>query len=708
DRGPAGIRALMDESQRYGIINGAAGAIAERFSQANIRLRASLNGLGSEIGAVTYPAMTKLVNGMAEAAANVRDMVAHNPELVEMVKAALAASAAIAALSAVSKATSMISGGVGMGFAAVGGVSSLADLVAYIRLLPAIAGAAAAGIAVVAGEVVALAAAIYTVKKYLDMLDAKKQEAEAAGDRATQVMKLNDAVFASLRRLRASGDISAEKQEELLKPLREAAKSGDIDKLQAALTRVAIALREVQGASPEGNKTIWTKDELDRQQKLLGIEEQKIRLEMERHRMEDIPSKNSPAMASTDDWQARLRSLLNQQRAMLDEAHKQGAVSDQEFAERSIKLDEEKLRLEQEIRTSRRSEQSELNAAYDQELQRKQEILAFDRETIQNSFKLNPQEKLAAEKTLLEIEKQLVDEAAKRYEFESRMAALQKDAVAYQDAQRKLSELQKQRSGLDMQGAKMNAQADPNSFSDQFTAVGVKLQNEWGSWAQQTAHSFESVFNSAIQSISKGITGLIEGTMTWGQALRQIGSSILNEIIQAIVQMGVRWVMTQVMMAVAGKTIAASATATLAPIAAAQAAIWAAPATLSTIASYGGAAAAAPGEIAAAQGVVQGLSAFYEGGYTGDGNPNTLAGLVHRGEFVMPADAVRRIGLTNLETMKNSSMSQGAPIAAAQGGGNTHHHVWFDHDALQQYIRSAPWFENHVVSVIGKNMHKLR
>ncbi|MYL97073.1 tape measure protein [Novosphingobium sp. FGD1] len=45
---------------------------------------------------------------------------------------------------------------------------------------------------------------------------------------------------------------------------------------------------------------------------------------------------------------------------------------------------------------------------------------------------------------------------------------------------------------------------------------------------------------------------------------------------------------------------------------------------------------------------------FQDGGYTGDGPANKPAGIVHKGEYVFPADAVRRIGVQNLAAMANS------------------------------------------------------
>jgi hypothetical protein len=209
--------------------------------------------------------------------------------------------------------------------------------------------------------------------------------------------------------------------------------------------------------------------------------------------------------------------------------------------------------------------------------------------------------------------------------------------------------------------------ADPNSFIEQFRSVFHQLNDEASQWAVNTARAFASVFNDAIGSISNGIMDLIKGTKTWGEALEEIGTNILTSVIQSIVQMGVRWVLTQLMMAIAGKAILASATAATAPFAAAQAAIWATPATLATIASYGGAAAAAPGEIAIAEGIVaaQSVMSFARGGYTGDGGKFEPAGIVHKGEYVVDAERTRRIGVSRLENIGTAYDDGGVNVSAS-------------------------------------------
>lgn len=55
-----------------------------------------------------------------------------------------------------------------------------------------------------------------------------------------------------------------------------------------------------------------------------------------------------------------------------------------------------------------------------------------------------------------------------------------------------------------------------------------------------------------------------------------------------------------------------------------------------------------PGEIAALYGMFEGakkLFGFEQGGYTGDGRSNEVAGVVHRGEVVIPANVVRQPGM---------------------------------------------------------------
>lgn len=79
--------------------------------------------------------------------------------------------------------------------------------------------------------------------------------------------------------------------------------------------------------------------------------------------------------------------------------------------------------------------------------------------------------------------------------------------------------------------------------------------------AQQIAGTLSNVVGTAVESIANGITGLIEKTQTWGQALVGIGQSIVHSIIQSFAQlvspwivslgiMLVKWVATRIFMVV--------------------------------------------------------------------------------------------------------------------------------------------------------------
>lgn len=70
----------------------------------------------------------------------------------------------------------------------------------------------------------------------------------------------------------------------------------------------------------------------------------------------------------------------------------------------------------------------------------------------------------------------------------------------------------------------------------------------------------------------------------------------------------------------------------------------AAAATLVSIATFGGAAAIGSGSVAAALALIQSLvkiNGFKEGGYTGDGNPEEVAGTAHKGEYYFQASLVK-------------------------------------------------------------------
>ncbi|HEY4416852.1 MAG TPA: hypothetical protein VGO57_14265, partial [Verrucomicrobiae bacterium] len=132
---------------------------------------------------------------------------------------------------------------------------------------------------------------------------------------------------------------------------------------------------------------------------------------------------------------------------------------------------------------------------------------------------------------------------------------------------------------------------------------------------------------------------------------------------------------------------------------------WATPATLATIASYGGAAVAAPGLIALANGLTLSTLGFSEGGFTGSGASSEVAGVVHRGEYVFSAPAVQRIGLGNLEAMHNGG--NGTTGGGSAGGGRgTKVVTVFGRDDLKREM-AKPDYGEIIVHHVMKNKTRL-
>ena len=102
-----------------------------------------------------------------------------------------------------------------------------------------------------------------------------------------------------------------------------------------------------------------------------------------------------------------------------------------------------------------------------------------------------------------------------------------------------------------------------------------------------------------------------------------------------------------------------------------------------------------------------GMSAFAEGGYTGDGGKYDVAGIVHAGEYVMPASAVDRIGVENLAALHHGSTSATSP-APGGGGHGVQVYNFTDMNQMQQHLEQNPATEKHIVDVMRRNIHKFR
>lgn len=184
--------------------------------------------------------------------------------------------------------------------------------------------------------------------------------------------------------------------------------------------------------------------------------------------------------------------------------------------------------------------------------------------------------------------------------------------------------------------------------------------------AKLVAETLNGTLRPAMQGVSDAIYGMVTGTATWGQVFLQVGSQILKSIID----IGVQFVTQQLLMQLASKTTAnVNKTTTIENNANNATNMQTGLAAgVGTSAGQGGWVGVLIylGVIAAALAAVAAMSGgFAEGGYTGDGGKYDPAGIVHRGEFVMPKQVVDSWGPAHFQRYLNPA----ATFAPPQFGG---------------------------------------
>ncbi|MEE3759762.1 tape measure protein [Escherichia coli] len=258
-------------------------------------------------------------------------------------------------------------------------------------------------------------------------------------------------------------------------------------------------------------------------------------------------------------------------------------------------------------------QQTMLNATSTSELSREQAILnaqqSLGKAATQEQIKLAgeyaakiwDQKNALKEQAAAEKEKQRVEKSYQGLraiaspttgidsEYQQRMADLDAYAAAYPQ---KITEIERTRAAIEAQ------------YRQQ------RMDAMWAEWQQQSlgAQLFGTALDSAMSTASNSITGLLTGTMSVQDAMRSLGSTVLNSLVNSFVEMGVQWVKSAVMgqtaqVAATATTTAAQtaglATTTAASTAAAATttAAWTPAAIVASIGSFGGAAAIGVGAV---------------------------------------------------------------------------------------------------------------
>ncbi|QAY00934.1 tape measure protein [Salmonella phage SeSz-2] len=290
-------------------------------------------------------------------------------------------------------------------------------------------------------------------------------------------------------------------------------------------------------------------------------------------------------------------------------------------------------------------QQTMLNATSTSELSREQAILnaqqSLGKAATQEQIKLAgeyaakiwDQKNALKEQAAAEKEKQRVEQSYQGLraiaspttgidsEYQQRMADLDAYAAAYPQ---KITEIEQTRAAIEAQ------------YRQQ------RMDAMWAEWQQQSlgAQLFGTALDSAMSTASNSITGLLTGTMSVQDAMRSLGSTVLNSLVNSFVEMGVQWVKSAVMgqtaqVAATATTTAAQtaglATTTAASTAAAATttAAWTPAAIVASIGSFGGAAAIGVG-------AVLGALAMGIAGKRKNGGPVSAGSMYEVGENGLP------------------------------------------------------------------------
>lgn len=264
-----------------------------------------------------------------------------------------------------------------------------------------------------------------------------------------------------------------------------------------------------------------------------------------------------------------------------------------------------------------------------------------------------------------------IDDGSRRNDMAARVDTLNR---ALAEGRVTAEQYQIRMNNIGLEIAKLNQSEGLSTFTEDVNLALAKITEGYEGVAAGLTNAFGDFFQSFSQGFADSIGRAVVESENLGEALYNVANSAISSLISALVQLGIQWAITQIGMSTAAQA-ASKATAT--SVAADNATILstAAPAAAAeSVATFGSAAVVGAAALAGVFGMLIGMmmGGFKTGGYTGNAGKDEVTGVVHGGEYVFNADAVRRIGLSQLEAMQRGSVgtnpSSGNASVAAFGG----------------------------------------
>jgi hypothetical protein len=504
---------------------------------------------------------------------------------------------------------------------------------------------------------------------------------------------------------------------------------------------------------------------------LSGLEKQKAEIRDkyndELQKMKETLSVLTASMSEAEIGQSKIVQDLR--KAMTEKVlaeQNEIAAAEQAAAKQQL----QKAQAAVDLADEQQRKQQEADKQHEAELQRQAQLTRdIQRQDLQDQIEdaksnalMTDREKLVIITSLQQQQKQINDaEISELEKLKSQVKTLSDQL----ELEKKIAELRHDNTHIDNQPTP----GQQDSFAFQWTSMLASQSDKWKGWAQESADSFSKAWDGATSSVSGGLTHLFEYGAQKGQWFREIWNGVVGSMISSVTKLAVDWVAQHVIMTtahalaeqamtaataaggsergvirfvetnwhnilvglrvaahVAGEALSTAATSAGAALRALYHAIAAAVGAMESESSvpYVGVIlgiAAGAALMAAAEGMMGGFAA---GGYTGDGHPSQIAGVVHAGEYVIPANRVNASTMGVLHAIRSgalaesvapqgagaltppSSRSSAAPASAASD--KTEIHMYFDKQKMVDAISGSDANHHYIVDVMAKNIHKFR
>ena len=597
----------------------------------------------------------KGVNVIVSAIMELTKLAAANIGKVAAAFAALTAAVGVTAAAVVGLKGLSIAGGLSASILGVGAVKSLADYVAALQLMGTAAASSSLALGAIGVSVASLTAVVWAGVEAWRAYQASKALAESTDRLKNLNARWSTALGEDLANRRRTGELGRADADALIERLDRANKLVQERKLNEEGY-----YRLLKGISSE-----LVKQQTERTPEMLPVPRRKpksdevIRAEAEAD-LAIYRSSNEIAEAQLDS--SLQRRVISIQKYAEDKRH---LIYQEQFRENQFltlqsqtSTAQERVRLTAQIQINNDKAKAALAALAAEEVALRAKERGDQLDARRSAAEVAYQTQLMATQKLVQsgqlsqrdgFEKDKVAASALAESLKAinaELALLSSQNPTMPEFKSKLSQGQVEERQVSITAAAPSV----NDWSVQMKLTMQQMRDEFELTAQKVAQSFHGIVRGSIDTVADGLTDVFYKTKTWNQALMDIERTIGRSIVNSIIKMFTEWVTQR---AIAGLASIAWSTKEGAVDVAAKA-----PGALMTsISSYGIAAAVGAAALIAAMGALQG---FNTGGQVAGGTPgrDSVLAMLTPGEMVIRAPVVSQLGAAHFDAYNRGEIPE--------------------------------------------------